>query len=94
MRLLWSPDAVHDLQRLRQFIEPANKSAAQRAMARIRQIAAALIAEPKIGRIVEDIPDMRELISHFGGGAYVLRYRIYSEVIVIARIWHSREQRY
>ena len=94
MKLIWSPDAVHDLQRLKEFIQPFNESAAKRAVNRIRQMAAALASEPELGRILEDVSNMREMVAHFGGGAYVLRYRIYSDVIVIARIWHSREQRH
>ena len=29
----------------------------------------------------------------FGIGAYVLRYRIHDETVVVIRVWHSREVR-
>ncbi|GMR22257.1 MAG: hypothetical protein BMS9Abin37_0593 [Acidobacteriota bacterium] len=35
----------------------------------------------------------RELIIPFGAGAYILRYRIHRDAVVIIRVWHSREAR-
>jgi plasmid stabilization system protein ParE len=32
-------------------------------------------------------------MAPFGSGAYVLCYRIDPDAIVIARVWHSREER-
>jgi plasmid stabilization system protein ParE len=93
VRLLWTPGAVRDLARLRGLLEPGNPEAAERAAARIRQAAAALLEQPEVGRVVEDVPNLRDLIAPFGGGAYVLRYRIYPDAVVIARVWHSREDR-
>ncbi|HTP49433.1 MAG TPA: type II toxin-antitoxin system RelE/ParE family toxin [Anaeromyxobacteraceae bacterium] len=93
MRLLWTPGAVRDLARLRKLLQPNSPEAAERAAARIRQAAAALIEQPEIGRMVGDALALRDLVASFGGGAYVLRYRIYSDAVVIARVWHSREDR-
>jgi len=93
VRLLWTPGAVRDLARLKKFLQPSSPDAAERAAARIRQAAAAFIEQPEIGRVVEDAPRLRDLCASFGGGAYVLRYRIYPDAVVIARVWHSREDR-
>lgn len=35
----------------------------------------------------------RQLVLRFGGGAYILRYRLTDEEIVVTRIWHSLERR-
>jgi len=35
----------------------------------------------------------RELYLPFGNGAYVLRYRLDGDMVVIIRVWHSREHR-
>ena len=35
----------------------------------------------------------RQLFVPFGAGAYVLRYRIHHDDIVVIRAWHSRETR-
>jgi plasmid stabilization system protein ParE len=49
---------------------------------------------PERGRPAEKA-GYRELVAPFGRGAYVIRYRIdYGrDTVVIARIWHGREQR-
>lgn len=92
-QLRWLPDAVRDLARLRDFLEPQNSLAAERAASRIRYAAASLMETPEIGRVVEDAPSLRDLVVHFGAGAYILRYRIDTDAVVIARVWHSREDR-
>ncbi|HEY3451984.1 MAG TPA: type II toxin-antitoxin system RelE/ParE family toxin [Myxococcales bacterium] len=93
MNLLWAPGAVQDLVRLREFLEPGSSAAAERAAARIRQAASALLVQLEAGRVVEDAPELRDLIAPFGAGAYVIRYRIYSDAVLVVRVWHSREER-
>ncbi len=90
--LRWTPEAVRDLVRLREFLGEKNAVAAERAAVRIRQAAAALREQPELGRIVEG-EAFRDLVAPFGGGAYVLRYRIDADAVVIARVWHGREDR-
>lgn len=94
MNVLWTPEAVQDLERLKSFIESYGPSTAQRAVARILQAAAALAGQPELGRVVEDARDLRDMVAYFGGGSYFLRYRIYPDAVVIARVWHSREDRH
>ena len=90
--LRWTPGALQDLVRLRDFLGPKNPSAAARAAERILQAAATLRENPELGHAVEDEP-WRELVASAGRTAYVLRYRIDDDAIVIARVWHSREER-
>ncbi len=47
---------------------------------------------PELGHVVED-EDWRELVTPAGRTAYVLRYRIDEDAVVIARVWHGREDR-
>lgn len=42
---------------------------------------------------MNDDTDRREIFLAFGAGAYVLRYRIDGDTVVILRTWHSREKR-
>ena len=91
MKLLWTPGAVRDLARLRRFLQPKSPGAAARAAARIRQAAAALREQPELGRPVEGAPEVRDLVAPFGAGAFVLRYRVYRDAVVVARVWHGRE---
>ncbi len=89
--LRWTPEAVRDLVQLREFLGKKNAVAAERAAVRIRQAAAALREQPELGRIVEG-EAFRDLVAPFGG-AYVLRYRIDEDAVVVARVWHGREDR-
>ncbi len=52
-----------------------------------------LLEMPEIGRPMKDGEGRRELFIAFGMGAYVLRYRIDSDAVVIIRVWHSHEHR-
>jgi plasmid stabilization system protein ParE len=90
--LRWAPDAVRDLARLRDFLGPKNAAAATRAAERILQAAGTLRETPELGHTIED-EDWRELLVPAGRIAYVLRYRIDEDAIVVARVWHSREDR-
>jgi plasmid stabilization system protein ParE len=90
--LRWAPDAVRDLARLRDFLGSKNAAAAARAAERILHAAATLRETPELGHVVED-EDWRELLVPAGRIAYVLRYRIDDDAVVIARVWHSREDR-
>jgi len=42
---------------------------------------------------MDDGSERRELIMQFGSGAYVLRYVLDGNLIIILRVWHSRELR-
>lgn len=93
MRVLWLPDALHDVDRLFGFLIEKDASAAERAVRTIRSGADSLQDLPQIGRPMDDETGRRELVVPFGAGAYVLRYRIHREEVVIIRVWHSREWR-
>lgn len=38
-------------------------------------------------------PELRELIVRFGQGAYVVQYRVDPTTVIVARIFHGREDR-
>jgi plasmid stabilization system protein ParE len=52
-----------------------------------------LAAFPELERPMGDDTGRRELFVPFGASAYVLRYRIHHNTVVIIRVWHSREER-
>jgi plasmid stabilization system protein ParE len=94
-RLIWLPEALQDLVRLRDFIGVHNPSAAQRAAHRIREAVRRLPDHPLIGRSVPDIERhiLRDLFIPFGQAGYWLRYAVRDDEIIIVRIWHGRENR-
>jgi plasmid stabilization system protein ParE len=91
MRIEWLESAIFDLQRLKDFILPHNKEAAQRAFRIIRTAVAPLEANPRIGKPVEGLPDAHDLIIPFGASGYVLRYHIQGDAIFIIAVKHCKE---
>ena len=93
-KIVWLPEALEDIQRLRLFLEEKNPTAANRAGLVLQTGAKRLADFPEIGQPMNDCTDRRELFLPFGTGGYVLRYITDMEVVVIIRTWHSKEQRY
>lgn len=93
MNLVWLPQAQADIQRLYDFLLERDPRAAERAIRAIQLGAQRLLEFPRIGRRMDDAAERRELSVPFGAGAYVLRYRIHEDTIVVIRVWHSREER-
>ena len=94
VRLVFSPKAIADIERLRAFLQTQNPDAAQRAVRRIEEGVQSLITLPTLGR-PSGIAHVRELIVPFGRSAYILRYAHLreEEAIFVLRIWHGREDR-
>jgi plasmid stabilization system protein ParE len=93
MELIWLPEAKADIQRLYAFLADVNPSAAVAAIRAIQRGAARLLEHPRMGHRMDDETERRELILPFAAGAYVLRYRIERDTIVVIRVWHGREER-
>lgn len=93
MRVLWLPEALDDVERLYGFLIGKDALAAERAMRAISSSADRLQELPQVGRPMGDDTGRRELIVPFGAGAYVLRYRVHRDAVVVIRVWHNREVR-
>ena len=92
MRIFYSPEAIEDLKRLREFIEPKNPPAAQRAAESIMKGIGQLHEFPLIGTEVRSAPDpskIRDLVI----GKYIARYLVGRTDVYVLRIWHHRENR-
>ena len=92
MALIWLPEAKADIQRLFNFLADVNPAAASKAVRAIRDGANRLRDHPRLGRPMDD-GLRRELFLPFAGGAYILRYRLEGDTVVVIRVWHGREQR-
>jgi plasmid stabilization system protein ParE len=83
------------MQRLRDFLQPKNADAARRAGEAIRQGVKALGAYPRMGRLVEDLPEnYREWPIDFGDSGYIARYRVDDDTVTILAIRHLKEAGY
>jgi plasmid stabilization system protein ParE len=91
-QVIFSPAAIGDLQRLREFLQPKNPAAADRAAQAIIQSVQALGTLPHIGRPINDLPsEYRDWLIDYGDSGYVARYRIDGEIVVILAIRHQKE---
>jgi plasmid stabilization system protein ParE len=94
-RVIWSPAALLDVQRLYRFLAPQNIDAAKQAVKALRQGVKVLQLQPGIGRPIDDMPEeFREWIIDFGDSGYIARYRIDSEVVMILAVRHQKEVGY
>ena len=93
MTVRWLEPALDDVRRLYDFLLDRDPAAAGRAARAIRAGADRLLDSPEIGRPLADGTGRRELVIPFGAGAYVLRYRIHDDTVVVIRVWHGREDR-
>lgn len=85
MIVTYTERARRDLVRLREFIQAKNPTAAANASRQLKQNIDALIDQPFLGSIIEELEDFRELVAR----NYIVRYRVFPDEIVILNIWHE-----
>jgi plasmid stabilization system protein ParE len=94
-RLIWTPSALADVQRLYRFLAPKDEAAARRAMAAIRAGVKILSYQPEAGRPVDDMdPMFREWLIDFGSSGYIALYRFDGETSTILAVRHQKEAGY
>ncbi len=91
MKISYTPEAIHDLKKLREFIEVKNPSAAQRAATAILKGISQLKTFPYLGVEVQQAPDP-EMVRDLIIGNYIVRYLVRSNEINILRVWHHKEE--
>ena len=91
-RLIWTPSALLDVQRLYRFLVVKNPDAARRAVKAIRQGAKVLEQQPKVGRPVEEMDnEYRDWIIDFGDRGFVARYRVGPQCVSVLAARHQKE---
>lgn len=92
VKVVWTPAALQDVQRLHNFLFDKNPDAARRAIRAILKCALILSNQPAIGRPAPEMdPRFREWIAGFGESGYVLLYRLEKEALFILAVRHQRE---
>ena len=91
MELKWTSKALAALARLYEFLVPANKLAAARAVQALTRAPMILLTNPRIGeQLFQFEPrEVRRILV----GQYELRYEIADRTIYVLRLWHTREER-
>ena len=91
--ILFSSEAVSDIERVREFLYIKNPDAAARAIGAIWAALERVEHFPEIGKPIKN-GSIRQIIVRFGQRGYVVRYRIQpNDVIFVTRIWHGLEAR-
>ncbi|MBS9719142.1 type II toxin-antitoxin system RelE/ParE family toxin [Tianweitania sp. BSSL-BM11] len=95
-QLIWTPNALRDVQRLYRFLLPNNPDAARRAAATIRRTVGQLGDMPQAGRASEHMDEaFRELLIPFGSSGYVALYHLSAdEAVTILAVRHQKEAGY
>ncbi len=94
-RLVWSPQALRDVQRLYRFLAAKNIDAAKRAAGVIRMNVKVIELQPGIGRPIADMePEYREWLIEFGASGYVAKYRLEGDTAVVLAVRHQKEVGY
>ncbi|MGE6698584.1 type II toxin-antitoxin system RelE/ParE family toxin [Hyphomonas sp. NPDC076900] len=92
MKIRWLPEAAGDLDRIDRFWRDIDPELARRAAESILVLTESLDQLPERGRVSRVDPESRELVTPFGAGAFILRYRIIEGDIIVVQVRHSRER--
>jgi len=86
-RLLWSPQAVEDVEAIRSFVARDSEHYANLLVERIIAAVDRLGSFPLSGRVVPEVGDesLREVVY----GNYRIVYRVKPEVVEIVTVFHS-----
>ena len=84
---------MRGLVRCRQFLAEKNEMAARRAGQAIERHFTLLETNPEIGRPVDDLPELRELVIGFGDSGYVALYRheANDDAVFVLAFRHQKE---
>lgn len=91
MKIIWSPEAWADIDRLHAFLAEQDLDAADAAFDRLANAPAALVDFTRRGSRVSRY-DPRE-VREFRVGNYLLRYELAGSDIFVLRFFHAREDR-
>jgi plasmid stabilization system protein ParE len=87
-----SDEAIEDIDRLYNFLVEKSPAAASKAILSIQSTLPLIEQMAHAGRPVSGADtEVRDWLAPFGAAAYVLRYRVDDDVIVVLRIRHSLE---
>ena len=85
-----TPGALSDLERLDDFLRAKNPAAANRMLAAFNTAFARLAISPFESPIVP-LTTLRARIVRFGTGGYVCLYGVRGRAVIVARLFHGRE---
>lgn len=90
MKIKYTHEALHDVERLEWLISMHDPSAARRVAGDLLDGIERLKVFPRMGLPVMRAPDS-DVIRDLYVGTYTIRYLISSDVIYVLRLWHDKE---
>jgi plasmid stabilization system protein ParE len=93
MKLIWSVNALADLERFAAFLQDHHPGLAKRIAPQIIKRGRMIADYPEVGRVADDGGNYRELSLSVLNATYVFRYSIRPDHIRILRVFHGREHR-
>ena len=95
-RVIVTEGAAKGLERCRQFLAASPPEAARRASQAIEQQFRLLETAPDAGRPLPELPELRELVIHFGDSGYVALYRHEpaDDAVYVLTFRHQKEAGY
>ena len=94
-RIIWTGEALADVNRLYLFLVKKNQDAANRAAQAILEAVNLLELHPEIGRLADDVMLFaRELVIPFASTGYLALYRFDGNDAVILAVRHQLEVGY
>jgi toxin ParE1/3/4 len=93
--ILFSSEAISDVERLPSFLASRSRDAAERAVKTMLAALERVEQFPELGRPTDD-PEIREIVVRFGATGYIIRYCVLPDdrSILVLRLWHGREARH
>lgn len=91
--LLWSEDALADLDRFAGFLQAQSPELAAVVADAIISRTQLLSRYPKLGRPISGREEYRQIVLQVLGGAYVFHYRYDGSRVVVLHVFHARELR-
>lgn len=94
-QLIWSPEALADVQRLYRFLAEKNPDAARHAASAIRNGMQIFADHLDVGRPVDDMdPEFQEWPISFGASRYVALYRLEKDAALVVAVRRQKEVGY
>ena len=93
VKIEWSEDAPHDLERFAPFLQEHHPDLASAAPRAIIDRAQVLSEFPRLGRAIAGREEYRQLVLQVLNTPYVFQYRFADDRLVILRVFHGREKR-
>lgn len=91
-QIIFTPKAVQDLERPREFLQQKSPAAADKAASAIIHGIQELGKFPTIGRPIEDLAEeYRDWLIDFGDSGYIARYRQDGDKVVVLAVRHQKE---